>query len=78
MQNKPNFQDAQMNVRPYLTKRYENKPPLLAMAKQTQTKPIYSEPVGSTCSGAALTLFQRGSFAAILRGFRRFDERQFP
>jgi hypothetical protein len=40
MQNKPNFMDTQMLVGSVMTKHYEQKPPLTAPAKQTQSNPI--------------------------------------
>ena len=40
MQNKPNFQKAEMNLNLYSTMNYENKPRLLTPEKQTQSNPI--------------------------------------
>ena len=39
-QNNPNFRKAKMNLNFYSTKDYENKPPLPAPGKQTQSNPI--------------------------------------
>jgi len=39
MQNKPNLQNAQINISFNLTKDYDNKSGLWTMQKQTQTKP---------------------------------------
>jgi hypothetical protein len=55
MQNKANLLDTQMNVTIVLTKDYENKRLCSRPEKQTQSNPIYSEPVESTCSELACT-----------------------
>jgi hypothetical protein len=50
MQNKANLRNVQMNVTIVLTKHYENERLCRHGEKQTQSNPIYSEPVESTCS----------------------------
>jgi hypothetical protein len=40
MQNKPNFLSASMNINPFMTKYYKQKPPIRSAPKQTQSKPI--------------------------------------
>jgi len=43
MQNKPNLLKCQTNLTSALTKDYENKPPLGALRKQTQSNPTCGE-----------------------------------
>ena len=55
MQNKANILNAQMNISFSLTKYYEKQRLCSRSEKQTQSNPIYSEPVESTCSELACT-----------------------
>jgi hypothetical protein len=58
MQNKPNFPKSQMFITVISTMNYNEKLKLDTWSKQTQTKPIYSEPVEPTkptCSELACT-----------------------
>jgi len=43
MQNKPNFQEAKMNLTSYGHKYYEHKPRLRTAKKQTQSNPISAQ-----------------------------------
>ncbi|MHC4738674.1 MAG: hypothetical protein ACYS9Y_07200 [Planctomycetota bacterium] len=44
MQNKPNFSNKTMGIKPFMTSLYEQRPLFLAPAKQTQSKPIKPNP----------------------------------
>ena len=68
---KANLLNAQMNVNKVLTKDYRNKPPLTAMAKQTQSNPISNGSSKDQGKGPSLDFMQTKAKIEDAKNFKK-------